>query len=157
MAAATLVVTPCAAQNSRNDYVDLHNKARDDVEVGPVSWDNSVAAFAQSYAAKRQGDCKPDLSGGGPNGYGEIIFWGAAGAADWSASDAVGSWVSEKQFYDHASNTCAAGQTCGAYTQVVWNTSTAIGCARFVCDNGGGFFITCNYNPAGNVPGQSPY
>ncbi|RLN36011.1 pathogenesis-related protein 1-like [Panicum miliaceum] len=149
------VVTPCAAQNSAQDFVDLHNAARAGVGVGPVSWDDSVAAFAQSYAAQRAGDCALQHSGGGDNHYGENIFAGPAGK-DWTASDAVGLWVAEKQYYDHASNSCAAGQTCGHYTQVVWRDSTAIGCARAVC-NDGGVFITCNYNPAGNVVGKSPY
>ncbi|CAL5091582.1 unnamed protein product [Urochloa decumbens] len=155
MAAVVATVTPCAAQNDPQDYVDLHNAARNDVGVGAVSWDDDVAAFAQSYAAERAGDCALQHSGGGPNGYGENLFMGGAGA-DWSASDAVGLWVAEKQWYDHDSNSCAAGETCGHYTQVVWRDSTAIGCARVVCDNGG-IFITCNYNPPGNFEGQSPY
>ncbi|TKW30336.1 hypothetical protein SEVIR_2G029500v4 [Setaria viridis] len=155
VAVAVLAATPCAAQNSPQDYVDPHNAARSDVGVGPVTWDDTVAAYAQSYAAQRQGDCAL-VHSGGP--YGENLFWGSAGA-DWSAADAVGSWVSEKQWYDHGSNSCSApeGQSCGHYTQVVWRDSTAVGCARVVCDNDGGVFITCNYNPPGNVVGQSPY
>ncbi|KAL6880394.1 hypothetical protein ACP4OV_011959 [Aristida adscensionis] len=149
MAAAAAV----AAQNSAQDYVELHNAARAEVGVGPVSWDETVAAYAESYAGQRAGDCAL-VHSGGP--YGENIFWGSAGG-EWSASDAVGSWVGEKQFYDHGSNSCAAGQTCGHYTQVVWRDSTAIGCARVVCDNNAGVFVVCSYNPPGNVVGQSPY
>ncbi|CAN6209246.1 unnamed protein product [Urochloa humidicola] len=155
-AAIILATPPCAAQSSPQDFVSLHNAARAAVGVGAVSWDDGVAAFARSWAAQRAGDCALRHSGGGPNHYGENIFWGSAGK-DWSASDAVGSWVSEKQWYDHGSNTCAAGKTCGHYTQVVWRASTAIGCARVVCNNNGGVFITCNYNPPGNFNGQSPY
>ncbi|CAL5067214.1 unnamed protein product [Urochloa decumbens] len=153
--AAAVLATPCAAQNSPQDFVNLHNAARADVGVGPVSWDDTVAAFAQSYASQRAGDCALQHSSG--SGYGENIFVGGAGA-DWSASDAVGLWVAEKQWYDHGSNSCSApaGQSCGHYTQVVWRASTAIGCARVVCNNGG-VFITCNYNPPGNFIGQSPY
>ncbi|CAN6170807.1 unnamed protein product [Urochloa humidicola] len=152
-AAAFLATTPCAAQNSAQDFVNLHNAARKDVGVGAVSWDDNVAAFARSYAARRAGDCALQHSSG--SGYGENIFVGGAGKA-WSASDAVGLWVAEKQWYNHGSNSCAAGRTCGHYTQVVWRKSTAIGCARVVCNNGG-VFITCNYNPPGNFRGQSPY
>ncbi|XP_062189796.1 pathogenesis-related protein 1-like [Phragmites australis] len=155
LAFAAIVVAPCAAQNSPQDYVDLHNAARADVGVGLVSWDDNVAAYAQSYASQRQGDCALVHSSGGP--YGENLFGGPAGA-DWSASDAVDLWVAEKQYYDHDSNSCSApeGQSCGHYTQVVWRDSTAIGCARVVCDNGG-VFIICSYDPPGNVIGQSPY
>ncbi|TVU40949.1 hypothetical protein EJB05_14435, partial [Eragrostis curvula] len=151
--AAAVLAAPCSAQNSQQDYLDPHNAARSDVGVGPVSWDDTVAAYAQSYAAQRQGDCKLQHSGGP---YGENLFWGSAGG-DWSAADAVGTWAGEKQFYDHDSNSCTAGQVCGHYTQVVWRDSTAIGCARVVCDNNGGVFIICSYNPPGNFNGQSPY
>jgi pathogenesis-related protein 1 len=141
-----------AAQNSPQDFVDLHDAARADVGVGPVSWDDTVAAYAQAYGEERRGDCQL-VHSGGP--YGENIFGGPGG--DWSAADAVGLWVAEKEFYDHGSNSCAAGEVCGHYTQVVWRDSTAIGCARIVCDNSGGVFIICSYNPPGNVMGQSPY
>ncbi|KAJ1287637.1 hypothetical protein BS78_02G025900 [Paspalum vaginatum] len=132
MVVATVVVTPCAGQNSAQDFVEPHNAARAAAGVGPVSWDNGAH-------------------------YGENIVVGGAGK-DWSTSDAVGLWVAEKQYYDHDTNSCSApqGQSCLHYTQVVWRDSTAIGCGRVVCDNGG-VFIPCNYSPAGNIIGQSPY
>ncbi|KAI4976416.1 hypothetical protein ZWY2020_050023 [Hordeum vulgare] len=101
------------AQNSPQDYVSPHNAARSAVGVGAVSWSTKLQAFAQNYANQRINDCKLQHSGGP---YGENIFWGSAGA-DWKASDAVNSWVSEKKDYDYGSNTCAAGKVCGHYTQ----------------------------------------
>ena len=64
-----------------------------------------------------------------------------------------------EQYYDHDSNTCSApeGESCGHYTQVVWRASTSIGCARVVCNNNRGVFITCNYNPPGNFNGERPF
>ncbi|TVU40951.1 hypothetical protein EJB05_14437, partial [Eragrostis curvula] len=156
VAAATALVAPCAAQDDlAQQFVDLHDAARKDVGLGPVHWDNNVAAYAQSYAAQRQGDCALIHSTNRP--YGENIYMGPAGKA-WSAADAVGLWVEEKQYYDHGSNTCSApaDKSCGHYTQIVWRDSTAIGCARVDCTNGG-VFIICSYNPPGNVNGQSPY
>jgi pathogenesis-related protein 1 len=47
------------------------------VGIGPVSWDDNVAAFAQSYAAQHAGDCALQHSTG--SGYGENIFMGGAG------------------------------------------------------------------------------
>jgi pathogenesis-related protein 1 len=152
---AMAAVRPSSAQNSPQDYLTPHNQARAAVGVGAVTWSTKLQQFAERYAAQRAGDCRLQHSGGP---YGENIFWGSAGA-DWSAADAVASWVSEKRWYDHGSNSCSApeGRSCGHYTQVVWRDSTAVACARVVCDNGGGVFITCNYNPPGNVVGQSPY
>ncbi|WVZ61768.1 hypothetical protein U9M48_011589 [Paspalum notatum var. saurae] len=74
--AVAAMAPPCAAQNSLQDYVDLHNAARAEVGVGDVSWDDTVAAYAESYAAERQGDCALQHSGGGPNHYGENLVDG---------------------------------------------------------------------------------
>ncbi|CAM0870698.1 unnamed protein product [Alopecurus aequalis] len=151
--AAAVGTPPCAAQNAPSDFVSLHNTPRTDVGVGSVTWDVTVAAYAQNYANSRKTNCTL-VHSGGP--YGENLFWSSSSIA--SASDAVAAWVSEKQYYDHTTNTCSAGHVCGHYTQVVWRSSTAIGCARVNCvDSHGGVFIICNYNPPGNYVGQSPY
>ncbi|KAJ0048751.1 hypothetical protein Pint_17043 [Pistacia integerrima] len=146
------LVFPSHAQNSQQDYVNAHNSARAAVGVGPVTWDNTVAAFAQNYANQRIGDCALVHSGGGGK-YGENLAWSSA---DLSGTDAVKMWVNEKADYDYNSNTCAAGKVCGHYTQVVWRDSVRIGCAKVRCNNGG-TFIGCNYAPLGNYVGQKPY
>ncbi|XWS40349.1 hypothetical protein CRYUN_Cryun18bG0133400 [Craigia yunnanensis] len=85
--------------------------------------------------------------------YGENIAWGSD---DLSVTDAVKMWVDEKVYYNHHSNTCAAGQICSHYTQVVWRNSVHVGCAKVRCDSGG-TFITCNYDPPGNIIGETPF
>ncbi|TVU30099.1 hypothetical protein EJB05_21706, partial [Eragrostis curvula] len=123
--------------------------------IGMLYWDNTVASYAQSYAEKRKRDCKK-IPSGGP--YGDNIFQ-AAGGISWTASDALFSWLGEKQYYNCPNNTCESGQNCGDYTQLIWANSTKIGCASVACDGnaGGGMFITCNYDPPGNKPGERPY
>nr|XP_010904535.1 pathogenesis-related protein 1B-like [Elaeis guineensis] len=131
------------AQNSHQDYVDAHNKARqEEPGVGPVSW---------NYANKRKRDCYLEHSYGP---YGENLFsgWGK----EFTAADAVEAWVSEKDWYDYYTNTCDRRGVCEHYTQVVWRNSTQIGCARVKCPRGD-VFITCNYYPPGNVPGERPF
>ena len=88
----------------------------------------------------------------------------AAGAPTQAVSDAVASWVNEESSYDHATNTCAAGVECGHYTQIVWSTTTGVGCAKVSCTMNspfGGFntwdFSVCDYSPPGNYVGQPPY
>ncbi|CAN6450665.1 unnamed protein product [Victoria cruziana] len=149
--AVGILVHATRAQDSPQDYVNAHNTARAEVGVGPISWDDTVAAYAQNYANQRIDDCSL-VHSDGP--YGENLFWGSGG--DFTAVDAVNSWVSEKSDYDYASNTCAAGKVCGHYTQVVWRNSVQLGCAKVTCNNGA-IFITCNYDPPGNVVGESPY
>ncbi|RWW14637.1 hypothetical protein GW17_00021576 [Ensete ventricosum] len=62
--ALAMACTSTLAQNSPQDYVSAHNAARAAVGVGPVSWDNTVAAYAQNYANQRAADCQLVHSGG---------------------------------------------------------------------------------------------
>ncbi|KAI4985536.1 hypothetical protein ZWY2020_018171 [Hordeum vulgare] len=145
------------AQNSPDDFVDAHNAARAEVGLGKVTWNATVAAYAQDYAEQRRGDCQ--LIHGVNRPYGENLYGGDGFGTTWTAANAVSSWVSEKQYYDHGSNSCSApaDKSCMHYTQVVWRNSTAIGCARVICASGNGVFIICSYSPPGNYPGVSPY
>ena len=143
-----LVHTSCA-QNSQQDYLNAHNTARAQVGVGSMTWNNTVASYAQNYANQRIGDCNL-VHSNGP--YGENIAWGSGSL---TGTDAVNLWVGEKPNYDYNSNSCVGGK-CGHYTQVVWRNSVRLGCARVQCNNGG-LFVTCNYDPPGNYVGQRPY
>ncbi|XP_059653086.1 pathogenesis-related leaf protein 6-like [Cornus florida] len=138
------------AQNTRQDYLDAHNAARAAVGVGPMTWDDKVAAFAQNYANQRIGDCNMVHSTNRP--YGENL---AAGSGDFTGRAAVNMWVGEKANYNHNSNSCVGGE-CLHYTQVVWRNSVRLGCARVKCNNGW-WFVSCNYDPPGNYVGQRPY
>ncbi|KAJ0963336.1 hypothetical protein J5N97_028458 [Dioscorea zingiberensis] len=140
------------AQNSADDFVNAHNLARSNVGVDPVTWDNVVAAYAANYASQRSSDCALIYSNSAT--YGENLAAGSA--ADYSAADAVALWVSENQYYDYNTNSCADGKVCEHYLQVVWENTTRIGCARLVCNNGV-IFMNCNYFPPGNVIGERPY
>jgi len=140
---------------------ELHNVERRKVGVPDLTWDPALAAIAQAWASKcTDNDAPIGLVDHNPNrgvGYqgsvGENIFGSSATA---SAQQAVGSWVAELSSYDYAKNTCS--RVCGHYTQVVWKTTTKVGCAVYKCAGlkyGG--TLVCNYSPAGNVTGQRPY
>ncbi|GMY38834.1 pathogenesis-related protein 1-like [Fagus crenata] len=129
------------AQDSKEDYLTAHNAARAEVGVPPLTWDDTVASYAQNYANQRIGDCNL-VHSGGP--YGENIAWGSG---DLKGTDAVNMWVGEKPNYDYNSNSCVGGE-CLHYTQVVWRNSVRLGCAKVRC-NSGGTFIGCNYDPPG--------
>ncbi|KAK7363010.1 hypothetical protein VNO77_05142 [Canavalia gladiata] len=139
----------CLAQNSPEDFVKAHNKAREEVGVGPVEWDENVANYAKTYMKKMLTDCNMVHSGGT---YGENL---AGASSELTANDAVNLWLAEKSNYDYNSNSCVNGE-CMHYTQLVWGETFNIGCAIDKCHNGFTFAI-CNYDPPGNFVGQKPY
>ncbi|KAI8565802.1 hypothetical protein RHMOL_Rhmol03G0289800 [Rhododendron molle] len=151
-----LMISRIDAIAGQNDFVNNflapQNAARTVLGLQPLVWDGRLAHYAQWYANQRRGDCLLKHSGGP---YGENIFWG--GGNGWTPVQAANAWVSERPWYNYGSNSCAGGQQCGHYTQIVWRTTTRIGCARVVCFDGKGVFMTCNYGPPGNYIGQRPY
>ncbi len=144
------------------------NAARTAVGETALTWNPIAAQVALDYAMMcnyqhnaNRNSYYVALSGTGD--LGENI---AAGAPTQTIANAVASWVGEEANYDHATNTCAAGDECGHYTQIVWSTTTSVGCAKVSCTTnspfgtfGGGRwdFSVCDYSPPGNFVGMSPY
>lgn len=124
----------------------------------PLSWNAAAAATAQAWVNQ----CRFQHNAGRGN-YGENIF-ASSGTATLAPTTVVDDWCSEKAAYDYATNTCAVGQACGHYTQVVWRGTTSVGCAMAQCtinNPGGGSgawqFWACDYAPPGNYVGEKPY
>jgi len=140
-----------------------HNCARKTVVpaahpvIPMMSWANDIGQTAQTYANQ----CV--FAHSGTPGLGENIYAAAPWGSDQTA--AAQSWASEFSFYDYASNTCASGHMCGHYTQMVWRSSTEIGCGIKNCSVNSPFgsnfpnwtIVVCNYRPPGNYSGQRPY
>lgn len=133
-------------------FLGAQNAARAALRLPPLTWDPKLARYAAAYANRRRGDCALKHSEGP---YGENIFWGSGNG--WTAGQAAAAWVEERRGYNYWSNSCAYGQECGHYTQIVWKGSRRIGCARVVCYGGKGVFMICNYDPPGNYIGERPY
>lgn len=149
---SSAMVHTSTAQNTPQDFLDAHNAARAQVGAGGMTWSTTVAAYAQTYANQMASTCSL-VHSNGP--YGENLAWGSG--TTFTGTAAVNMWVAEKQYYNYATNTCAAGKVCGHYTQAVWKKSVRLGCARVSCANAGGTFIICSYDPPGNYIGQKPY
>ncbi|KAL1289395.1 hypothetical protein HN51_057645 [Arachis hypogaea] len=153
---SVLLVRCILGQDFSRGYLDGQNVAREIVGVKPLKWNPELAGVAQKFLNNHIVDCLEGqliTSTASPN-YGQttarnVLF------NNFTAADAVASWVAQKDYYDFESNSCIGGY-CGCYTQVVWRTSTHIGCARVNCRNGG-TLVTCIYRPRGNLPNQRPY
>jgi pathogenesis-related protein 1 len=139
--------------------LSLHNKERSSVGNTQVSWSPTLASQAQVWADSLSKTCVPShASVSMRKGNGENI-WAGYGYGVWNVSEMVRDWISEKQNYTYETNTCIAGAMCGHYTQVVWNTTTEIGCGITSCADRGeeGKIFVCRYSPAGNIQNKKPY
>jgi hypothetical protein len=144
-----------------------HNQVRAMVNtptpLPALEWDPALADYAAAWAAKCQDteapsgliDHDPDRTNvAGYQYIGENIF--AAGGQTATAKQAVDDWATEGANYDPASGQCTGGQVCGHYTQIVWRTTTHVGCALHNC-TGLQFpsSIVCDYGPGGNSGGPA--
>lgn len=141
-----------------------HNKWRTEVSVPAMKWSTALADSAQAYAnhLKTAQACKPSHSGA--TDLGENLFWASAltysngitKVQAISPAQAIESWGSEKINYNYDTNSCDENKVCGHYTQIVWKSTTELGCGKAVCADNSQVWV-CNYTPAGNYIGQKPY
>jgi hypothetical protein len=174
---AVLIVPWAALQRSyaqtdlASTILDIHNRERNAVGVPELKWSDSLATDAKTWADHLASlpPLPPDDGwtslGGKPQlvhstneqrpGQGENLW--AGGANYYSTADMVNSWASEKNNWNGDAKTCASGKVCGHYTQMVWRTTTDVGCATAIGNQGKFEFLVCRYSPPGNYNGQSPY
>lgn len=73
-------------------------------------------------------------------------------ALGYSATGAVDAWYGEISSYDW-SNPAYSSST-GHFTQVVWKSTSEVGCGIKSCDNSWGSYVICSYKSSGNFLGQ---
>ena len=139
------------------EILRLHNKARAAVNVAPLTWNCTLADYAQKWAdGGKLGHSKREQRANLiPNSFvGENIT--AQSNAGWSIFASGLDWETEKPDWNNATRMCKAGAVCGHYTQMVWRNTTEIGCG--ITRKAPGDFsliLVCNYNPAGNDGGPA--
>jgi hypothetical protein len=133
-----------------------HNRERAAVGVPPLRWDPALAAAAASYgpALAATGRLTHSPRALRP-GQAENLWMGSAGA--YSPESMVGSWASEKSMFRRGifPNVSSTGNWLDVshYTQMVWRTTTAVGCA--VHRARGMDYLICRYAPKGNQDGRA--
>ncbi|HEY0193753.1 MAG TPA: CAP domain-containing protein [Kofleriaceae bacterium] len=143
-----------------------HNRVRAMTDTAtalvPLVWDDALAATAAAWVAQCKDadgnglvDHNDGRSAGHPYYVGENTY-ASSGTA--TGPGAVGAWAGELAHYHYDTNACDSGQDCGHYTQIVWRTTTALGCALATC-RGLAYpsSIVCDYGPGGNVNNAKPY
>lgn len=135
------------------EFIDRHNHWRRNVGITQdLTWSDELEAYAQEWADHLASNCGFEHRPSG-DGYGENLYkaWGMQP----SPTDVVDSWGSEIECFDENSMECIC-RPCGHYTQIVWESTTQVGCAYATCADGA-VIVVCNYNPPGNWVGQAPY
>ncbi|KAK0405497.1 hypothetical protein QR680_018024 [Steinernema hermaphroditum] len=95
---------------------------------------------------------------------GENIWWSNDKTLRKNLRSAMLEFYDEKKFYFFGQNVCAKGKMCLHYTQFVWATTCAVGCAATQCSSikhgrhiSHGHVIVCHYGEGGNEYGNRPY
>jgi pathogenesis-related protein 1 len=150
-----------AGPDPREDMLAVHNRVRAEVGVPPLAWSSLLADSAQRWADHLATEKGCAMIHSGP---GENLYW--ASAVRYSdgrrevqrvgARQVAEAWAGERRHYDPARNSCAAGQVCGHYTQMVWRGTERIGCGYRICDSRQQVWV-CHYRPSGNIVGRRPY
>ena len=135
------------AGNMYDKMLGKHNYYRKQHNAPDLKWNDEISAVAQEWADRLAKENK--MYHRQPNKYGENIYWVSGGMP--SGEDAVDAWYSEIEFYNFK-RPGFSGKT-GHFTQLVWASTTEIGCG-IARSKSGGVYIVCNYSPPGNYLGQ---
>jgi len=141
---STLSLSPADIQA----FLHSQNTVRARHGASPLSWENLLASKAEQWAAH----CQFKHSGGTLGPFGENLAAGTGKAYDIAA--AVKSWTDEVSSYN------PNHPVPSHFTQVVWKSTTKVGCAVRMCNGifdpkfGPAKFVVCEYSPQGNIIGR---
>lgn len=158
---------PVPAQNPESGFLAgitaEHNRWRARVNSAPLQWNATLAASSTAYAQdcvwQHDGNRSPDAG----FGYvGENLYMSGGQPSANTVLNAVAAWADERYDYDYGDTIVNAGPVVGHYTQIVWDSTTNVGCGYAYCNNiqglnRSGTIVVCRYGPGGNYLGQTPY
>ncbi|TAM28367.1 MAG: hypothetical protein EPN60_07190, partial [Nevskiaceae bacterium] len=167
LALSLLFATTVRAQTEPEEYRGMlagHNTLRAKLGIAPLAWSAERAVGAQAWASQlaAQGCAlrySSDPSRRETTGENLLKAWSTTAYDGFKRTPAavVERWSSEGLYYNHAEQRCQApeGRQCGQYLQMIWETTTELGCGRARCADGE--IWVCHYTPRGNQEGLKPY
>jgi uncharacterized protein YkwD len=141
-----------------NTILSMHNSERAAVGVPALVWNDKLAAGAKAWAEHlaTTGEFAHSTCCGAFRDYGENLAGYIVGVGQ-----GVQLWIDEKNHYNGGPlppDTPASGpQAIGHYTQMVWRTTTSVGCGTASGSGHPFSILVCQYSPPGNIFGQKPY
>ncbi|XP_041727428.1 C-type lectin domain family 18 member A-like isoform X2 [Coregonus clupeaformis] len=133
--------------------VTQHNRLRSRVtpmaaNMQKMDWSEKLVLLAQERAESCHTDPSPQ------DQQLRHIGWNThhSAHATTSFAEVIDSWFEEGRDYMYLSGQCRENATCQHYTQLVWATSSNVGCARQLCLRGDALWelFVCAYSPGGN-------
>ena len=139
--------------SSTAELLAAHNNYRARLGLPPLHWSNQLAANAQQWAEHLAEIGQLEHSGSGQN-----LAMATAGTQ--SLTQLVDLWGSEQAYFKNGDfpdiSTTGDWMDVGHYSQMVWKTTTKVGCG--FAEGDGLDVLVCDYNPPGNVMGErGPY
>ncbi|WP_268796423.1 MULTISPECIES: CAP domain-containing protein [unclassified Sphingomonas] len=160
MLGATLTANTAPLEPLQLRTLAIHNEQRAMLGIAGLRWDpklaEDAAIWAKHLAALGHLEHSPDDLGD-PDPEGENLWAGTAGS--FSIEQMSTYWADEKRYYKNGifpnNSTTGDLDDVGHYTQMVWRSTTRVGCAtiRGAKDD----FFVCRYGEGGNVLGERPY
>ena len=139
----------------RDTVLAAHNAARRQFGVAPVAWSDELAADAMAHAQymASTGIYGHDQTPGRRKKAGENLWRGTRGAFSYDIM--VGVMIDEVRLFrpGHFPNNSINGDwhAVAHYTQIVWPTTTEVGCA--LASSATMDYFVCRYAPTGNKDG----
>lgn len=139
----------------RNSVLNAHNQARGQFGVAPLAWSEDLARDAMAHAQymASTGIYGHDQTPGRRKKSGENLWRGPRGLFSYDVM--IGVMIAEaKDFrpgvFPHISRT-GVWNDVAHYTQIVWPTTTSVGCA--LASSATSDYFVCRYSPTGNKDG----
>jgi len=139
----------------RQAVLSAHNEARNQFGVPPVSWSDQLAAGAMEHAQNMAatGIYGHDQTPGRRKKSGENLWRGQRGLFSYDVM--VGVMVEEARHFRPGAFPDNSGtgdwHDVAHYTQIVWPTTTEVGCA--LASSATTDYFVCRYAPTGNKDG----
>jgi hypothetical protein len=129
------------------------------VPVTPLAWDANLASTALAWASTCTLGHNPGRATTGFTSVGETIWGTTLPYSTALPSQAVAAWVAEKSLYTYAKVNSSNVASTARYSQIIWQNTSKVGCARATCPSAPSFktILVCNYGNSGNFLDQYPY
>ena len=145
-----------------NTILTVHNQERALVGVPPLTWSDKLAAGAQTWAnqVETTGEFAHSYCCGAFKDYGEALV-GIYNTTSAGIVEGQARMIEEKNdpgYHGGPFQSIGPNGAPGHYTQMVWRTTTEVGCATASSSDALEFAVlVCQYTPVGNIVGQPAY